>query len=46
MQFLGDRDEVAQLSEFHAIDRTDHIGDRRRLTLFGHKSWTHDEDKV
>jgi hypothetical protein len=22
MQFLGNRDEVAQLSEFHAIDRT------------------------
>ncbi len=24
MQFLGNRDEVAQLSEFHAIDRTGH----------------------
>ena len=24
MQFLGNRDEVAQLSEFHAIDRTAH----------------------
>ena len=24
MQFLGNRDEVAQLSEFHAIERTAH----------------------
>jgi hypothetical protein len=24
MQFLGNRHEVAQLSEFHAIDRTAH----------------------
>ena len=43
MQFLGNRDEVAQLSEFHAIERTAHAGDRRRLTLFGYKSWTYDE---
>jgi hypothetical protein len=46
MQFLGNRDEVAQLSEFHAIDPIAHTGDRPRLTLFGYKSWTHDEHKV
>jgi len=46
MQLIGNGDEVAQLSEFHAIDRPAHTGDRRRLTLFGYMSWTHDEQKV
>jgi len=46
MQFLGNRDEVAQLSEFNAIDPIAHTSDRPRLTLFGYKSWTHDEHKV
>jgi len=36
-------DEVAQLSEFHAIDGIADTGDRRRLSLFGYKSWTHND---
>ena len=43
VQFLGDGDEVGQLSELHAVDGR--AGDRRGLPHRGHKSWTHDEGK-
>jgi hypothetical protein len=44
MQFLGDGDEVGQLSELHAVDGRAGA-DRRGLPHRGHKSWTHDEDE-
>ena len=43
VQFLGNRDEICQLSKFHAADPTA-AADSRGLSHLGHKSWTHDED--